>query len=150
MKYFVGFILLGLGIAYLYPLFFEHENVIEDVVMFTDNDKAVVQVQFSSPLRYENHYPETGGQFLQVKFRLVTPIQPSIRQTVSQEKMKTDVVNLTSLANISYEGNVPGGPLLTMLFTRPVEYDVSVSEDLESIIVEIPIQAPSVARSVSL
>jgi len=139
LKYVIGIVLLVLGVYYILPLFTSTDQVIEDVVMFTDNDKAIVQVHFTGPIRYEDHFPSGNSNFLQVKLRMVSLSQPKIRQVVSQEKLKTDVVQRTSLANISYEGDVPGGPLLTFLFTRPVDFAVKTSDSLDSIIVEIPL-----------
>ncbi len=139
MKYFIGIVLLVLGIYYVLPLFTSTDQVIEDVVMFTDDNKAVVQVHFSGPIRYEDHFPEGNSNFLQVKLRMVALNQSRKREVVAQEKLKTDIVQRTSLVNISYEGNVPGGPLLTFLFTRPVDFSVRTSDSLDSIIVEIPL-----------
>ncbi len=139
MKYVIGFILLALGAYYIVPLFTATDQVIKDVVMFTDNGKAVVQVHFSGPIRYENHFPDGNSNFLQVKFHLVSLQRHAHREVVPQDLIKTEVVQRTSLMNISYEGDVPGGPFLTFLFTRPVDFSVKPSESLDSIIVEIPL-----------
>lgn len=140
MKQFLVLALLLVAAWYLSPLLFPADHVIDDVVMFTDERKAVIEVHFSSPIRFEGHSPEGNSLVLQVRMRPVAVSSPRQREVVPRDSFKSDVVRKTSLAAISYEGDVPGGPLLTFLFARPVDFSVAMANAMQTLRVEIPVQ----------
>lgn len=141
MKYFIAAVVLLVAGWYLSPLFMPVDHVIEDVVMFADDEKAVLQVHLSSPIRFEDYAPAGNSHVLQIRMRMVGLEGPGRREVVSRDRFRSDVVEKTSLAAISYEGDVPGGPLLTFLFTRPVNYSVQTTDSMKTIVVEIPLRA---------
>lgn len=138
VRYLVVMLLLLVGIFYAYPFIVGPKQVIEDVSAFTEGDAIIVQVNFSVPVRYQDHFPAGFGELLQLKFRLITLNKIEKNEVVASDALRPELVKAISLANISYEGNVPGGPFLTFLFTRPVKYKVRQNTSLHSLVVEFP------------
>ena len=147
MKYIVIVILILIGLYYVYPLVIGPEQVIKDVNAFVEDDDIVIQIGFSVPVRYENHFPEKFGEALQIKFRLISLGKVKKKEIIGRDALRPEMAKLTSLVNISYEGNVPGGPFLTLLFSRPVEFEVREDSSLQSLIVVLPKQAVVKSKS---
>lgn len=123
---------------YVYPLLVGPSHVIKDVNAFVEDDNVVIQVNFNAPIRYEDHFPQNYGQALQVKFRLIALHNTEEKEVIAQEAIRPELAKLTSLVNITFEGNVPDGPLLTFLFNRPVEYEVHQDKSLHGLVVVLP------------
>lgn len=148
MKYLLAAIAALVGMYYAYPLIVGPSNVIEHVTAFTEDNAILLQVDFSVPLRYENHFPERQGEALQVKARLVTLGGVHKRESVGQGAVRPELASKIGLINVSYEGDAPGGPFVTFLFNRPVTYEVKPDQSFNSLIVSFP--QPRAAKSASL
>jgi len=135
LKYVISLIAFVIVLFYAYPVIFGPSNVIEAVDIFVENDNIVVQIDFSIPVRYENHFPEKKGEMLQVKCRLVSLAQIKRKEIVNLGTLRPELVKQISLMNITFEGGVQGGPYLTLLFSEPVEYQVKESPQLKSMFV---------------
>lgn len=138
MKQVIAVIIFVVVLGYAYPVIFGPSQVIEAVDIFTEDETIVVQVDFGVPVRYENHYPDKSGEILQVKVRLVSLSGISQKEIVSITTLRPELVEQISLVNLSYEGGVPGGPLLTMLFSEPVKYEIRPDPQLKSLFVVFP------------
>ena len=138
MKQVIAAIIFIAVLGYAYPVIFGPSQVIEAVDIFTEDEAIVVQVDFGVPVRYEEHYPEKTGEILQIKCRLVSLSGISKKEIVSITTLRPELVDQISLVNVTYEGGVPGGPLLTMLFSEPVKYEVREDPQLKSLFVVFP------------
>ena len=135
MKYVISGIVLLVVFVYAYPVIFGPSQVIESVDIFTEDENVVVQIDFSVPVRYENHFPETTGEMLQLKCRLVSLAKIDRKEIISIDTLRPELVKQISLVNITFEGGVPGGPYVTLLFNKPVEYEVREDSQLKSLFV---------------
>ena len=72
MKSLIAILVVAFGFYYAWPLITGPSRVLEDVTAFSENNAVVVQVNFSVPVRYEDHFPQRSGEFLQIKLRLVS------------------------------------------------------------------------------
>lgn len=135
MKYIISTAILIIVFVYAYPIIFGPSQVIEGVNVFTIDKNIIVQIDFSVPVRYENHFPEKTGEMLQIKCRLITLAQINNKEIISMETLRPELVKQISLVNITFEGGVPGGPYVTLLFNKPVEYEVREDSQLKSLFV---------------
>lgn len=135
MKYLISGLVFIVVLIYAYPVLFGPSNVVKEVDIFTEDENVVLQIDFDVPIRYEDHFPEKMGEILQVKFRLVSLSNVTRKEVISPETLRPELVDLISLVNITFEGGVPGGPLLTLLFSKPVTYEVREDVQLKSLFV---------------
>lgn len=135
MKQLIAGIIFVLILVYAYPVIFGPSQVIEAVDIFTEDESVVLQIDFTVPVRYEDHYPEQTGEILQIKCRLVSLAGVNKKEIVSIPGLRPELVKQISLVNISFEGGVEGGPLLTMLFSKPVKFEVREDPQLKSMFV---------------
>jgi len=135
LKYVISGILFIVVFIYAYPVIFGPSQVIESVDIFNEDENIVVQIDFAVPVRYENHFPEKKGEMLQVKCRLVSLSAVDRKEIYSIENLRPELVKQISLVNITYEGGVPGGPFITLLFNKAVEYEVREDSQLKSLYV---------------
>jgi hypothetical protein len=138
VKYLVIALAAIVGIYYAYPLVLGPDQVIEDVTAFTENNSIVVQVNFSVPVRYENHYPARNGEFLQVKSRLVSLGATRWKESVGQGAVRPELATQIGLVNVAYEGDAPGGPFVTLLFNRPATFEVRQDTSFHNLTIVFP------------
>ena len=147
MKYLIAIVTVALGFYYAWPLITGPSRVIEDVTAFSENDAVVMQVNFAVPVRYENHFPERSGEFLQVKLRLVSLGKTKWKESLGLSKVRPELAKQVGLVNIAYEGDVEGGPLVTFLFTRAAEFELRQDTGMSSLTVVFPARAPAPGAS---
>jgi tetratricopeptide (TPR) repeat protein len=105
----------------------------------TSTSEAIeIRVSLNLPMRYLNHAPRGGGDFVEIQLRPVSTREAKeLQQRQSLPwKSSADV----PLVDVVYEGNFPGTPTLALNFSRPVSFEVTGGRDFRSIIVSIPIE----------
>lgn len=138
MKFIIAAVVAILGFYYGYPLIVGPERVIDDVTAFTENNSVVIQVNFAVPVRYENHFPQKSGEFLQVKTRLVSLGKTHWRESVGQGSVRPELARQIGLVNIAFEGDAEGGPLVTFLFNRAAEFQIRQDTSMNTLVVVFP------------
>jgi hypothetical protein len=97
-----------------------------------------IQVMFTFPVRYIKHFPYEKGDELRIKFRPIA-ISPTDRDALfKRESVTPPRDNPVDLSQIIYEGDIEGGPFLTLIFQHPVKFTVSQGTDFRSITILIP------------
>lgn len=141
MKYFIAILVAALGFYYAWPLITGPSRVIEEVTAFSESNAIVVQVNFAVPVRYENHFPERSGEFLQVKLRLVSLGKTRWKESLGLSKVRPELAKQVGLVNVAFEGDVEGGPLVTFLFNRTVEFELRQDTGMNAFMVVFPTRA---------
>jgi hypothetical protein len=141
VKYLIAIVVAALGFYYAWPLITGPSRVIDEVTAFSENNAVVVQVNFAVPVRYENHFPERNGEFLQVKMRLVSLGKTQWKESLGLSKVRPELAKQIGLVNVAYEGDVEGGPLVTFLFNRPVEFELRQDTGMNAFMVAFPMRA---------
>jgi len=147
VKYLIAIVVAVLGFYYAWPLITGPSRVIEDVTAFSENDAIVVQVNFAVPVRYENHFPERSGEFLQVKLRLVSLGKTQWKESLGLSKVRPELAKQVGLVDVGFEGDVEGGPLVTFLFTRAAEFELRQDTGMNTLMVVFPVHAPAPGAS---
>ena len=115
--------------------------MLEDVTAFSENNAVVVQVNFSVPVRYEDHFPQRSGEFLQIKLRLVSLGSTQWKESLGLSKVRPELARQIGLVNVAFEGDVEGGPLVTFLFNRTVEFELRQDSGTNTLMVVFPVRA---------
>lgn len=132
-RFFLAAIMILLG----QPTRAQWDPVVGDVAITTAPGCATIRIAFEIPVIYLRHFPHESGETLLVFVRPVgsNPRNPELglpRQTASIPPSE-----FAALRDIVFEGDAPGGPYLSILFTHELSYEVSQGRDYRSIVVHV-------------
>ncbi len=135
----IGLILAALGTVLIWPALAQAQSVrdrlLGDVDISRGTDSTTIQVAFTFPVRYVRHFPLDVGNEIRVQLEPIA-ISPQDRDALfKREAMSPQVGNPAHATEVIYEGDVAGGPYLTILFGRPVHYQVKQGSDFRSILI---------------
>ncbi len=109
-----------------------------DQVHVTDQGAcSVIQVGFTLPIRYVRHFPPDKGEELRIKLDpiAVSPVdQPALGMRESLRPVPNGHV---PLLEVIFEGDMEGGPYLTLDFSHAVSFAVRQGTDFRSLVVAV-------------
>lgn len=108
------------------------DKVLDEVSVVRSDGTLYVEVLFSFPLRYRSHFPEQRAQELRVRLQPVRVPASDLDAVPRRESVIPQYADVVSLEEVIYEGDIEGGPYLTVRFTRPVRYQVIPGSDYRS------------------
>ena len=130
------------------------EEAVLQGIQITEKETAIeLQIDFAHPLQYLRHFPPSAGEILQIQ--LQAPVErpkdekpnaadgPAVNTkdnssaTAKRESMLPPANDVVPLVNVTYEGDVPGGPFLTLRFRYVVEYTISGGPGGKSVVVSV-------------
>ncbi len=118
-----------------------HAVIVEDVTVRSRSTGYEIQFQFFLPLRYESHSPREKGDVLLVQLRTVSTLgfndADLLNQLSSREILSWDRSVPVPIKEMTYEGDTPDRPTLTLRFTEAVGFDVRSSADFRRLIVNV-------------
>ena len=117
-------------------------RILSDITVMGSATCKSAKIIFSVPVRYINHFPLSEGDELRIQFKPLATA-PIDRQDLLQREAFSPVDDASLLSNVIYEGDMLGGPYLTLQFTTKSRYTVTQGSDFRSIRVSFH---PSVAR----
>ena len=113
------------------------DKILHDILVEEDGGKLMLQVKFNIPIRYEDHMPASFGNLVQIKVRPVSFSDTVKNEYLGSESILPGFMAKVPITDVAYEGDVPGGPLLTLRFSQPVSFVISEDSDFSSIILHL-------------
>jgi len=112
-------------------------RIISNVEMNEIADGTSLHIEFTLPVRYKSHFPRDFGDTVQISLQAVAV--SAVDQDFLQQRESFNLSNSAGipLLDITYEGDLPGGPYLTIRFTEPVAFSVRQGDDFRSLIVNV-------------
>jgi len=117
----------------------EKKQVLRDIQVSEKANEVAIRVNFNKRVRAIRHFPPTAGEILQIQLE-VTGDKKSAgsrddidSDIAKRESMLPPKNNLVPLVSVTYEGDVPGGPYLTLRFKFAVEFRLEEGSDGKSI-----------------
>lgn len=105
---------------------------------------TTVRISLTTRVRYDSHFPYESGRELRIR---ITPFGISADDMKALFKRETlvpfDHEDLP-LDEVVYEGDIEGGPYITLFFNRCVDFWVEQGRDSRSIVVYVDEAAPEV------
>lgn len=117
------------------------DHILDDVLVEEEGGKLVLQIKFNIPIRYEDHMPARHGNLVQIKVRPVSFSDTVKNEYLGSESILPGFMAKVPITDVAYEGDVPGGPLLTLRFSQPVTYEISENSDFSSIILHLSVKS---------
>lgn len=115
----------------------QRDHVLGDVAITEAPGCTTISIGFEIPVIYLTHFPYESGETLLVMLR---PIGSSPRNQEPELPRETALIppsNFTALRDIVLEGDAPGGPYLSILFTQALSYAVGQGRDYRSIVIHV-------------
>jgi hypothetical protein len=142
-------VLLALGMV-LFAQLVDSEPVRKkmlDSLYISETDAVTtVRISLTTRVRYDSHFPYESGKELRIR---ITPFGISADDLNALFKRETlvpfDHEDLP-LEEVVYEGDIEGGPYITLFFNRCVEFWVEQGRDSRSIVVYMDEVAPEVQQ----
>lgn len=137
-RFFCG---LATLVAFLASTVPAHAVIVEDVSVRSRSTGYEIQFRFFLPLRYESHSPGKEGDVLVVQLRTVSSLGFDDTELL-QELRKREILSWdrsipVPIKELTYEGDTPDRPTLTLRFNEAVKFDVRSSADFRSLIVNL-------------
>ena len=123
---------------YLFQLAQTPDRILQDVYVYDEGDRSILQVKFNVPIRYESHLPEKQGRVINIKLRVVTLSGADRNDYIDKNSIVPGFMEKVPVTDIAYEGDVPGGPLLSIRFSEPVQFTIAEDSTLRSLLISIP------------
>lgn len=120
-------------------------RILGDVDVSRDSQGVAINVRFTFPVRYVKHFPHEKGEELRIQLRPIAISQTDRDALSSRESVNLPPDNNADISQIVYEGDIEGGPFLTLFFNHPVAYTVSQGSDFRSIVIVIHVPEDSPA-----
>jgi hypothetical protein len=108
------------------------DKVLQEVDLIQHDAEVVIEVQFSFPMRYRSHFPADHGEELRIRLQPVRVPSSDLDAVPRRESVIPQYAGAASVDEVIYEGDIEGGPYLTVRFTRPVSYQVIPGSDYRS------------------
>ena len=108
------------------------DKVLDEVSVVRSDESLFVEVLFSFPLRYRSHFPADQGEELRIRLQPVRVPVSDLDAVPRRESVIPQYADAVAVDEVIYEGDIEGGPYLTVRFTRPVRYQVIPGSDYRS------------------
>lgn len=113
-------------------------NILNDVVVEEEGSMLILKIKTNVPMRYENHFPEGPSKFVQIKVRAVSLTGTDKNEYMGNESILPGFIEQVPVVDVAYEGNVIGGPFLSLRFKEPIRYQIKEDPDLNGVFLYIP------------
>jgi hypothetical protein len=142
-------ILLALGVV-LFTQLVDSEpvrkKILDSLDVYETDAVTTIRISLTTRVRYDSHFPYESGKELRIR---ITPFGISADDLNALYKRETlvpfDHEDLP-LDEVVYEGDIEGGPYITLFFNRCVDFWVEQGRDSRSIVVYLDEVAPEVQQ----
>jgi hypothetical protein len=113
------------------------DRILKDIQITNVNGRAVVEIVFSDPIGYVTHFPQSSGDELRVQLNPIRVSRADRDALFKREGVRPEFNARAALLEVVYEGDIEGGPFLTLYFSRPVVFEVIPGSDFRSLTVVV-------------
>lgn len=112
-------------------------TLLSSQAMTPSGEDLRLEIQFEQPMNYISHFPENKGSQLDINLRPILTGQSGTIMATITDSLSVEKFTGSPVQDIQYEQDERGNGILTIHFTREVEYKVQSSRDNRSIIVTL-------------
>jgi hypothetical protein len=125
------------------------DRILDTLDLQGHGQDVIVRVNLAIPVRYMSHFPAESGKELRIRLQPVS-ISPGDRDALyARETLVPGHQAQLFLNEVIYEGDMEGGPYLTLLFDRSVYFKVEQGRDSRSIVVRVTLPTPELTPPAS-
>ena len=119
------------------------DQALSDAQVTVEKGCTILKVNFNIRIRYASHFPLDRGDELRITVNPIDRNQAARFLTLRREAATVPDDKRNGIKAIDLETQNPTGPVLRILFDRPVFYQVAPDNDTQSIVVAIAGAKPS-------
>ena len=105
---------------------------------------TTLRISLTTRVRYVRHFPYESGRELRIKITPFDISRDNAKALLERETLVPFDHEDLPLYEVVYEGDIEGGPYLTLFFSRCVDFWVEQGRDSRSIVVYLDEVAPEV------
>ena len=137
MRIYKKLIMLSLAAAFLLSPSWAlaERGVIQEAGIEEQGECAVIKVRFNFPVRYIRHFPIEPSEEVRIQFESISMRPSDLEDRFDREDVRFSPDDRVPLSEIIFEGNITGGPLLTLTFMRSIAFEVEQGNDYRSLVV---------------
>lgn len=118
------------------------DRILDSIIVAHEDEADAVHISLNISARYLSHFPHQTGNELRIRIRLFD-VRPDDRDAlVKRESIVPFGDDQKLLREVVYEGDMDGGPYLTVFFSQAVNFRVEQGRDSRSIVVYIERPVP--------
>ena len=111
------------------------DRVLDNVTIEEEEEVVVIRVGFSFPVRYISHFPPFSGKELRIHLEPIAVSRADRDAVFKREAIKPRPHEKMEILEVIYEGDIGGGPYLTLLFDETTSYRVKQGKDYRSLVI---------------
>jgi hypothetical protein len=113
--------------------------VIDDIEINDKTSPPQLRINFTIPIQYLNHVPETSGDELEIQFQNVSLNTFSIESVLNEQQIVTAAKSskIVPLLDARYEQRGPNRGVIIIRFSRRIDYSVQPGADRRHITITI-------------
>ncbi len=119
------------------------DQALSDAQIAVEKGCAILKVTFNIRIRYASHFPLDRGDELRIIVNPIDRNQAAALLALRREAATVPNGKQNGIKAIDLETDSPTGPVLRILFDRPMAYQVAPNSDTQSIVVAIAGAKPS-------
>jgi hypothetical protein len=112
-------------------------RILSNVSVEESADGSTIHIEFTFPVRYLRHFPADYGDTIEISLKEVAISDVDEQFLKRRESIRLPESISVPLLDVNYEGDLPGGPYLTLRFYKPVAYTVRQGSDFRSLTVYV-------------
>jgi len=121
------------------------KKILDQLDVRKGEEITTVHISLTSPVRYIRHFPYESGEELRIKINLFDVSRDNRQAFFSRETLVPFNTEELPLDEVVYEGDIEGGPYLTLFFSSRVDFEVQQGTDSRSIVVSFSNAATAIA-----
>ena len=133
----IAILLIALIGTYVYLKYGQSvpEQLVSNFHITSDKNGSNLEFEFAAPVRYLGHFPDDGGDILQVKLRSIGFGEFSENFSLLDQYITSSELRDKMLDDVRFEGDVPGGPFIVVKFNKEMKFNVTESNGLKGLII---------------
>ncbi len=111
------------------------EGVMADLDVYTgaECEPEIAVVQMNIPIRYLSHFPRNTGSQVRIRVRPLTVSALDADRLDDRESRAPAFRRTTLLREATFEGDIQGGPFLSLRFSKKARFHIFQGHDYRSI-----------------
>ena len=125
------------------------KKLLDQLNVQSGEEITTIRISLTSPVRYIRHFPYDSGEELRIKITLFDVSRDNREAFFSRETLVPFDDDGLPLEEVVYEGDIEGGPYLTLFFSRRVSFEVQQGTDSRSVMVSFSNAATTIVEQPS-
>lgn len=113
------------------------DKMLDQVYITVDDGHPAVHVSLTFPFRYLSHFPASNGSELRIRVKPVRVPVSDGDAVFRREGVRPEGADTVGLVEVVYEGDIAGGPYISLIFSHEVAYSVNPGTDYRHLSVSL-------------